>query len=177
MEISISHQCQSFLIALVVGGGLSLCYDFFRFLRLLLPERKVLIAAEDMLYCLLCGAVTMEYALWVSQGKLRAYLLLGEFLGWIICHFSVGQLLFTAFQKLVPLLYTFLRILHHCTLYPIFKILRAIWSLFTALSNKIAKLFKKISIRCNFSLKQRAILLYNLRKSEKRPIFGKHWFH
>lgn len=177
MEISISHQCQTFLLAIALGGGLSLCYDLFRFLRLLLPEQKLLITVEDLLYCLLCGVVTMEYALWASQGKLRAYLLLGEFLGWVICHFTFGQLLFAAFQKLIPLLFGFLRIVYRCTLYPIYKILKKILSIFTALQNKMAKICKKVAIRCNFSLKQRAILLYNLRKSEKRPIFGKHRFH
>lgn len=177
MEISITHQCQTFLLALAVGGGLSLCYDFFRFLRLLLPEQKLLIALEDLLYCLLCGIVTMKYALWASQGKLRAYLLLGEFLGWVICHFTLGQLLFAAFQKMTPILFAVLRFIYGCTLYPIYKILKKIWMFLTAVRNKMAKLCKKVSIRCNFFLKQRAILLYNLRKSEKRPIFGKHRFH
>ncbi len=177
MEISITHQCQTFLLSVVIGAGLSLCYDCFRFLRLLLPEKKILIAAEDMLYCLLCGAVTMRYALWASQGKLRAYLILGELLGWIICHFSVGQLLFAVFQRLIPILCVILRLVYRCTLYPIYKILKKICSIFTAIQNKMAKICKKVCIHCNFSLKQRAILLYNLRKSEKRPIFGKHWFH
>ena len=177
MEISLSHQCQTFLLALVVGGALSLCYDFFRFLRLLLPEKGILIAVEDMLYCLLCGVVSMKYALWASQGRLRAYLLFGEFLGWVLCHFTVGQLLYLLFQKMIPLLYKILYILYRCTLYPIYKIFKTIWLIFTEIRVKLAKLFKKVLIRRNFSLKQRAILLYNLRKSEKRPIFGKHWFH
>ena len=40
MEISLTQQCQSFLWALALGGGLSFFYDGFRFLRLLLPERR-----------------------------------------------------------------------------------------------------------------------------------------
>lgn len=173
MEISISHQCQSFLFALGVGAGLSLLYDLFRFLRLILPEQSWRIAVEDVLYCLLCGFFTVRFALWVDQGRLRAYLLLGELLGWVLCHFTVGQLLYAAARRIIDLLSRILRWLFRHILLPIYKLLRWILSLFLKIAAIPGKIFKKLYLRCKFSLKRRAILLYNLIKSEKRPIFRK----
>lgn len=173
MEISITHQCQSFLLALGVGAGLSLLYDLFRFLRLILPEQSWRIAVEDVLYCLLCGFITVRFALWADQGRLRIYLLLGELLGWLLCHFTLGQLLYAAARRMIDRLSRILRWLFRHILLPLYKLLRRILSVFLKIMAIPGKIFKKLSIRCKFFLKRRAILLYNLIKSEKFPIFRK----
>ena len=169
MEISISHQCWTFLLSIAVGAGLSLLYDLFRLLRLILPEQTWRIALEDVLYCFLCGWVILRFALWADMGRLRGYLLLGEGLGWILCHFTIGQLFYALAQRLIRLLKKILTVL----LSPFYKLLKKILSLFTGLLATWKKICKKLSFRRKFFLKQRAILLYNLIKSEKRPIFRK----
>ena len=167
MEISINQQCGSFLLAIALGAGLSLLYDLFRILRLILPESVPRIAVEDVLYCLLAGAGTMKFLLWACQGKLRAYVFFGEILGWVICHFSLSQLVLTLSEKIISLLKKILRLLYRLTLRPILL-------LFAGIFRFVGKIFKKLSLKRKFFLKQRGILLYNLIKSEKRPIFRKH---
>ena len=170
MEISISHQCRCFLLALALGAGLSLLYDLFRILRLILPEQRLLIAGEDLLYWLLCGLATMEFALHAERGRLRGYLLLGEVLGWLLCHFSLGELLLTVAERLIVIL----RRIFGLILRPLRWILQKIFAIFRRLAGFLGKNIKKVAIRRKFFLKRRAILLYNLIKSEKRPIFRKH---
>jgi len=170
MEISLTQQCQSFLWALALGAGLSLVYDGFRFLRLLLPERSALIALEDVAYCLLCAVAVMDYALWASQGRLRAYLLLGEGLGWLLWHFSFGELLFRLSQGLARLLQGLGRFLWRRLLHPVARLLLKICAFLLRPLHFVKKMCKKVSIRAKFALKQRAVLLYNLRKSGNRPV-------
>lgn len=169
MEISISHQCRCFLLALGLGAGLSLLYDCFRILRLILPENRLLIAGEDLLYCLLCGSFTLRFALFAEQGRLRGYLLLGELLGWLLCHFSLGELILKISRPILRLISRITSLF----LKPILWILQKICRLFRRIAEILEKNFKKVAIRRKFFLKRRAILLYNLIKSEKRPIFRK----
>lgn len=173
MEISITHQCQTFLFSLLLGAGLSLLYDCFRFLRLVLPEQSWRIALEDITYCLLCAAFTIYFALEWEQGRLRSYLLLGEILGWILCHFTVGQLLYDAAKKIIAFFESILRWIWRHILRPVAKLLQTFLLFFAGIGKFVGKKYKKVSLRMKFSLKHRGLLLYNLIKSEKRPIFRK----
>ena len=74
MEISITHQCQTFLFSILLGASLSLLFDVFRLLRLILPEQEWRIAIEDVAYCLLCAILTLYFALEWEQGRLRSSL-------------------------------------------------------------------------------------------------------
>ena len=170
MEISISHQCRCFLLALGLGAGLSLLYDCFRILRLILPENRLLIAGEDLLYCLLCGSFTLRFALFAEQGRLRGYLLLGELLGWLLCHFSLGELILKISRPILRLISRITSLF----LRPIAKLLQGILSFFAGIGKFVEKNCKKLSLQLKFFLKRRGLLLYNLIKSEKRPIFRKH---
>ncbi len=173
MEISITHQCQTFLLALLLGAGLSLLYDGFRFLRLILPEQSWRIALEDIVYCLLCGFLTLHFALEWEQGRLRSYLLLGEVLGWLICHFTIGQLLYSAAKGIIAFFRRIFAWIWNYILRPVVKLLQGILSIFAGIWKFVEKKYKKLSLQLKFFLKRRGLLLYNLIKSEKRPIFRK----
>lgn len=166
MEISITQQCQTFLLALLLGAALSLLYDGFRLLRLILPEQCWRINLEDIFYCLLCAFFTLHYALEWEQGRLRSYLLLGELLGWLLCHFTLGQLIYETAKVLF-------RWLWRCIFHPLTALLGKILAIPAKIIKKLGKICKKSSVRAKFFLKRRGLLLYNLIKSEKRPIFRK----
>lgn len=168
-----THQCQTFLFSLLLGAALSLLYDGFRLMRLILPEQSWRIALEDILYCLLFGFFTIHFALEWEQGRLRSYLLLGELLGWIICHFTVGQLFYDAAKQILDGLRRVLRWVWKHLFYPIAKLLQEFLSIFAGIGKYVGKNCKKVSLRLKFFLKHRGLLLYNLIKSEKRPIFRK----
>lgn len=177
MEISISNQCWTFLAAIGVGAGLSFLYDGLRFVRLLLPDSVWRVAAEDVCYCLLCGGLTMDYLLGACQGRLRGYVLLGEVLGWVLCHFTLGQLLYGLSKKLVRLLKGAAGLLFRRVLRPLGRLLggllRGIFRLLLRPLRFLGQIGKKLLRKYKFSLKQRAVLLYNLIKSEKRPVSRK----
>ncbi len=169
MGISISHHCQSFLVSLAVGAALSLIYDIFRILHHVHPEKRWLIAAEDICYLIIFSKITMELALWAARGRLRAYILLGEALGWIICHFSLSQIFFKVSCRILWLLIKIISIV----LRPIRGILRLIQRLICFIAKKSVKIFKNIAVPIKFSLKHRVILLYNQIKSVSMSCFKK----
>ena len=146
MEISISNQCITFIISIILGGILSLVYDLFRILRYILPENNILIGVEDIIYSLICGIFCMKYILWASSGKLRGYLIFGMVLGWIICHFSLSKIFF----ELARIIINIISWIYKQTLGRILKLLLKI------LKNT-CKILKK-------SLKDSRNLLYNLIK-------------
>ena len=136
MEISITAQCRTFLLALTLGAALSLLYDGFRLLRLILPEQCWRINLEDIFYCLLCGFFTLRFALEWEHGRLRSYLLLGELLGWLLCHFTVGQLIYRTAKRL-------LRWLNSHLFRPVAKLLHKILCLPGKILKKCGKICKK----------------------------------
>ncbi len=169
MEISISHHCQSFLVSLLAGAVLSLIYDIFRILHHIQPEQRWLIAAEDVCYLMIFSKITMELALWADRGRLRVYILLGEALGWIICHFSLSQLFFKVGCRILWLLIKIISVV----LLPIRGILSLTQRLICFTAKKTVKIFKNIAVPIKFSLKQRVILLYNQIKSVSMSCFKK----
>ena len=173
MEISITHQCQIFLFSILLGALLSLLFDVFRLLRLILPEQEWRIAIEDVAYCLLCAILTLYFALEWEQGRIRSYLLLGELLGWILCHFTLGELFYTVEKYVVVRMKKGFRWFRKQILRPIYKLLHGIWSFIAEIGKFVKKICKKLSLQLKFFLKRRGLLLYNLIKSEKRPIFRK----
>lgn len=89
-DISFAGQTITFLLALAVGAALCLLYDVFRILRIGFRPGTVAIFVQDILYWLLCAMVTFCLLIVRCSGEIRGYALLGELLGWIICHLTLS---------------------------------------------------------------------------------------
>ena len=160
MGISIAHQTRCFLMALLVGAGLGLLLDGFRFLRLLLPCPRWLVGLEDILCCLLMVYQTLRFLLWANQGEIRSFILVGEALGMVLY-------LVTASPLVIRLLRPISRWLKGVGTFLWKGICLKILRLLTAPAVICIKNFKKLRRRHKFALKRKAILLYNLSKSVK----------
>lgn len=51
-----------------------------------------MVSLEDLLYFLVCAAVTFGFALKDNSGQIRGYILIGELLGWGCWHLTAGEL-------------------------------------------------------------------------------------
>lgn len=91
METYLSDQAIAFLWAVVLGGGLGGVYDVFRVLRILRSkDRPALVFAEDLLFALIAAFATASCFTWTNFGQVRLFLLVGEGLGFMVWHCTLG---------------------------------------------------------------------------------------
>ena len=91
METYLSDQAIAFLWAVLLGGGLGAVYDVFRILRILRRRTPWLIVfGEDLLFALLAALSTAFCYTLTNHGQVRACLLVGEALGFLIWFYTVG---------------------------------------------------------------------------------------
>ena len=76
-DLTLAKETRLFLLSIVVGVGLSLLYDLLRVLRLQTRHRPIVVSLEDLLYFLVCAAVTFGFALKDNSGQIRGYILIG----------------------------------------------------------------------------------------------------
>ncbi len=86
----LDFQTRLFFQSVGFGFLLGILYDVFRFVRILISEKRAFIIFMDMLYFTLCGFLIFCFALVLDNGEIRAYLLVGNLAGWLICYFSMG---------------------------------------------------------------------------------------
>ncbi len=89
MEITLAGQTTCFLYSCLFGACMSLLYDFFRALRVILHFGKIATFFEDIFYFFTLGVVTFGFVIVVNDGELRGYIFLGAFLGWIFTIFRL----------------------------------------------------------------------------------------
>ena len=92
MEITLAEQTGCFLYSCLFGACMSVLYDLFRAVRVIFRFGKVATFFEDVLYFFVLGVITFGFILIVNEGELRGYIFLGEFLGWLIYHLTVGNI-------------------------------------------------------------------------------------
>lgn len=86
----LNFQMRLFFQSVGFGFLLGIIYDIFRFVRILVPDKKSLVIIMDTVYFVLCGFLIFCFALVADNGEIRAYLLAGNLIGWLICYFSTG---------------------------------------------------------------------------------------
>jgi len=79
MSVSVKEQLCDFLCALLLGGIIGIVYDVLRVIRGR-GRYSVLTAIFDVIFCIVCGILTLMYGFTVGDLELRIFALFG-----IIC--------------------------------------------------------------------------------------------
>lgn len=87
----IAGEALLFLCSCLLGAGFGIVYDGFRVLRLFLPSGEKIVFIEDGLFFLIITAVNFLFFLSRTYGELRLFLLIGEFLGFLIYYLTAGR--------------------------------------------------------------------------------------
>ena len=88
MELPVSAQAWQFFQSVLLGLGLSLCYDLLRGLRRLRPGLTWLL---DLLFGLILTASLLLFAIYPGQGLFRIYAGLGLLLGTVLWFLTVSR--------------------------------------------------------------------------------------
>lgn len=160
-----------FLYACLLGAALGVFYDLFRMLRMVTGGNAVLVFAEDLVFALAAAGVTFWFCLASCHGWLRGFVLAGEGLGFLLYHFTVGELVIRLFALLLRAVKWVLRGVWLWILSPPLRaVMFVLHKIFSRISHRLQKL-GKIRFSHNFSLQLPWRMLYN--KHNKQVDSGK----
>lgn len=101
----ITDQTRLFLFSVGFGFLLGVLYDIFRTLRMIISERAFFVITMDILYFCTCAFCNFCFAMALDNGRIRAFVALGEALGWIIYYFSFGAIALKVAARTVRLVH------------------------------------------------------------------------
>lgn len=160
MNLPLSSQLFGFAAAVAGGLVLGVVYDLFRIWRILFRSGRRAVFFQDVLYLFAAALFTFLLALSVSTGEVRFYLIAGEAVGWLLYHFSLGQITVRVFRFAVKFLNRFLCV-------PLKRLFCALWSGMQKSAASFAAFLKKVFSKRKNSLKRRGKIVYNQHKGHK----------
>jgi spore cortex biosynthesis protein YabQ len=92
MGISILGQTGLLLSAALLGFALGAVYDIFRIFRVATRSGRVAVFVLDLLYWLICAAVTFVFLLFQNDGRMRALSMLAQIGGAALYYYTIGRL-------------------------------------------------------------------------------------
>lgn len=96
----IPTQLKNIMPALGLGFVLGLIYELVRVLRLYISSRKVFVFITDMLFTVFSSVSVFLLFVAVDNGHIRLYMILASILGYVICLFTAGELIYAFFEKI-----------------------------------------------------------------------------
>ena len=123
-------QLKNIMPAAGLGFALGLVYEFIRILRLYISSGKIFVFVSDFLFTVFASVSVFMLFVAVDNGHIRFYMIISCVLGYVVCLFSAGEMLYSFFARI------------HLVLMRIF---RFIFRPFVLIFNKITALFEKIS--------------------------------
>ncbi len=161
-DLTLAKETRLFLLSIVVGVGLSLLYDLLRVLRLQTRHRPIVVSLEDLLYFLVCAAVTFGFALKDNSGQIRGYILIGELLGWGCWHLTAGELAVKIASGIFALLRRVVLAVARVALFPFYCLWKLVLKILRLLSRPMKLFLKKVMQTQKYNLKRKQMMLYNL---------------
>jgi len=160
--LPLSMQCSGFIGAVLLGAALSLVFAVLKATRLLFCPGIFAAAAEDIIYLMFCAVAAFGFLMKFCYGRLRWYVFIGIFLGWIVFKLTVGDIIAVVLSCLLKMVIAALKAVIYFLFLPIKAAVGVIKGIFTFFAEKLNKFFKKVCIKCKFCLKKYMLALYNL---------------
>lgn len=104
MSEVIRQETIVFLLSVLHGAFLTLCYDLILALRRAFAHRPAAVSAEDFLFWIAAGFLTFCFAFFRTEGVIRGYVAVGIAIGAVLYHFSVSSLVVLLFSRLFLLI-------------------------------------------------------------------------
>ena len=109
MWFSLADQTVYFLASIVLGAALAAIYDLVRAGRMFFRAGRLHILISDVLFFALCGVLTALFALPFNKGSVRAFILIGEGIGFLAFRMTVGSIFGKFYAFLTRVLRQFIR--------------------------------------------------------------------
>ena len=138
--ITVVGQLKVFGFSVLLGMAFCLLYDIFKGFRIKYLKSVVAVFLTDIIYWLVLFFFTHSFLLIFCNGRIRGYVLIGLFLGFVLCRLTVSRI----FSKFILLLLSVCHKLLHWIFLPFFAFLSLLDKLFAKISEMFGKILKKI---------------------------------
>lgn len=101
MGISIGQQASIFIITVCIGFFIGFVYDLFRIFRKTLKHPNIFTQLEDLLYWIFVSLVMYYILLSKNYGEVRAFSIIGAFIGMIIYFLTLSQIFLPITIKII----------------------------------------------------------------------------
>lgn len=112
LDVNLTSQTYTLLCSLICGLILGVAYTFFKCIRTAFNNRKIPTVICDVVYMLLFTLITYFFSIGFTDGFVRYYVVIGEFIVILIYKFTLGILidkLFAVIYKHIRKFYGFLQ--------------------------------------------------------------------
>lgn len=161
MGIHLAEQTLAFLYACVLGAVLGTLYDLFRILRLAFPAGRGMLFIQDLLFWILCSIASFLFLLTNSDGVVRVFLLIGELLGGVLYHYTLGVLIMRIASTIIDACRAAARFLMRFFILPLWKLLYGVIQFLLRPVRFFGGFLKNYLIRVKLRLKVGRLVLYN----------------
>lgn len=128
MILSMSNQAMIFFTTILVGFVIGFIYDLFRVIRKIIKHPNLLIQIEDILYWIFVSIIMFYVMFSKNYGEIRAFSIVGAFLGMIFYFFTISRLFINVSMIIVEFLKKVIMVIIEIVLMPFrlfYKILYA----------------------------------------------------
>lgn len=87
--------------ACLLGIPAAIALDILRVVRTVIPHHAIIVAIEDIMFCILCGFLLLCYTFAFARGEFRMFYAAGCLLGFVIYECAVGTFSLKCIRKLV----------------------------------------------------------------------------
>lgn len=91
MQINGTSQLINFGYSIIIGISLCIVYDLIRILRKLFNTKTFIVNVEDVVFALFSSFIVFGMMLVNREGKMRAFIIFGIFLGVLVFELTVGK--------------------------------------------------------------------------------------
>lgn len=89
------------LLSMAVGAAFAIVYDVFRIARRAVKHSYAVLSGEDVIFWLAAGVAAFFFFLFLDEGRLRLYTVLGIFAGITVYRMTLGRLLVPFFGGII----------------------------------------------------------------------------
>ena len=168
--ISLARQTYTFFVSVGFGFLLGVVYDVFFLIRNLISKRRWVTFICDAVFTVSASVMSFLLLLIITDGRIRAYVLFGEAVGFLVYYFSLGVFIVKLCEKITRIIRSVFAFFKRILLF-IFKVIswpfRKLFVIFSTFFKKIyektCKKAKKMVKKSKFLLQVDTALLYNQR--------------
>lgn len=168
MGITVSGQLSLLICAVLIGFALGAVYDIFRMLRVITRCGRAAVFFFDIVYWLICAAVTFAFLLLQNDGKLRTLAIVSEVAGAVLYYYTVGVIVIRKTEAVSAEVKRKTRKAASAAAQPLRRFGRAAGSKITKKYRAAGHIAKKDSNLLQIRLKVHCKMMYNLIKSMKQ---------
>lgn len=122
MILSMTEQARLFLISVIFGFIIGFGYDWLRIFRRIIKHFNFITQLEDIFYWIISGFLLFFVMLKENNGEIRAFLILGAFIGMLLYFLIISPLFLNISIAIVNFIKKILSLIFTIILYP-FKII------------------------------------------------------